>query len=129
MIQFSHIIYYVKNVRDAVDFYQKAFDMQLSWIHESGTYAELATGHITLAFAHDALGADNLPDGYHKNDVQLSPPGCEIAFTTDDVDAAVKKALQAGAMLLVPVKQKPWGQAVAYVRDPQGILIEIASKM
>lgn len=132
MVRFSHVIYYVKNVHDAVDFYQKAFDMQLSWIHVSGTYAELETGDITLAFAQDVLGEDNLPNGYYKNDLQQLPSGSEIVFvatTVEEVDEAVKKALQAGAVLVAPVQQKPWTRAVGYVRDPQGILIEIASKM
>lgn len=129
MVQLTHIIYYVKNVQNAVNFYQKALNMKLNFMHESGAYAELAAGQISLAFAQDALGAENLPQGYYKNDLQSLPAGCEIVFTTDDVDATTKKALQEGAVIVVPPKQKPWGQTVAYVRDPEGILIEIASKM
>ena len=46
-----------------------------------------------------------------------------------EIDNAKKKALQEGAITVSPAKQKPWGQTVACVRDPEGILIEIASKM
>lgn len=129
MVQLTHIIYYVKNVQNTVNFYEKAFSMKINFMHESGAYAELVAGPISLAFAQDALGAGNLPDGYYKNDLKALPAGCEIVFTTDDVDAVIKKALQEGAVTVVPAKQKPWGQTVAYVRDPEGILIEIASKM
>lgn len=129
MVQLTHIIYYVKNVQNAVNFYQKAFNMKLNFMHESGAYAELTGGQVSLAFAQDALGSQNLPQGYYKNDLKALPAGCELVFTTDDVDATIKKALEGGAITVVPAKQKPWGQTVAYVRDPEGILIEIASKM
>lgn len=49
--------------------------------------------------------------------------------TVPNVEKAYKKAINEGAIPLVPPKEKPWGQTVAYVRDPNGILIELASPM
>ena len=57
-----------------------------------------------------------------------NPPfGTELAIVTDDVDATVTSALDAGAHPLVPSEVKPWGQTVAWVRDPNGVLIEICT--
>ena len=39
------------------------------------------------------------------------------------------RAVEAGARELSGPKQKPWGQTVSYVRDPNGVLIELCSPM
>lgn len=129
MIRFSHAIYYVKDIQRAIDFYKKAFGIELKFAHESGMYAELNTGESTLAFVHDDLANENLPDGFIAHDLKAPPVASEIVFTVDDVEAAYQKAVKAGAIAVMPPKEKPWGQIVGYVRDPNGVLIEIASMM
>ncbi|HEY2811093.1 MAG TPA: VOC family protein [Rhabdochlamydiaceae bacterium] len=127
MVNFSHTLFYVKDIVKLIDFYEKAFGIKPKFVHESKLYAELDTGRTSLAFADDTLGRENLPEGYIPNDPAQTPSACEIVFTVLDVDHAYKTAVDAGAIALVPPKHKPWGQIVAYVRDPSGILIEIAS--
>ena len=125
----SHIIFYVKDIPEAVSFYKNAFGIEPKFIHESQMYAELDTGETTLAFAAEMLGKENLPDGYIPLGLDRLPQAGEIVFIQADVQAAYEQAIQAGAIALVPPKGKPWGQTVAYVRDPNGVLIEIASPM
>jgi lactoylglutathione lyase len=55
--------------------------------------------------------------------------GVEIALVVEDVEVAFRSALEAGATKEAEPKTKPWGQIVAYVRDPDGVLVEIGSKM
>jgi lactoylglutathione lyase len=129
MVTFSHTIFYVTNIEKIIEFYEKAFGIAAKFVHESRLYAELNTGGTTLAFADEALGKENLPEGYLPSDVARLPSACEIVFTVKDVDQSYERAIAAGAVALVPPKQKPWGQTVAYVRDPSGVLIEIASLM
>jgi catechol 2,3-dioxygenase-like lactoylglutathione lyase family enzyme len=43
------------------------------------------------------------------------------------VAAAYAKALDAGAVVIKEPLTKPWGQTVAYVRCPDGTLVEICS--
>lgn len=52
---------------------------------------------------------------------------CVIALITDDVATAYTKALAAGAVAIKEPLAKPWGQSVAYVRCPDGTLVEICS--
>lgn len=129
MVNFSHTIFYVKDIVKIVDFYEKAFGLKPKFLHEEKLYAELETGKTSLAFADDTLGRENFPEGYIPNDLTQSPSACEIVFTVNDVQLAYENAITAGAIALSPPKQKPWGQTVAYVRDPNGILIEIASPL
>lgn len=129
MAIFSHLIFYVKDVLISIKFYQEAFGFKPKFIHESNQYAEVDTGNAVLAFASDKLGDSNLPNGFTKNNVKEKPLGCEIVFTVDNVHGSFEQAKKAGAIELASPSKKPWGQIIAYVRDPNGVLIEIASKM
>jgi lactoylglutathione lyase len=124
-MRFGYTILYVADVAAALDFYERAFDQRRRLLHESGQYAELDTGDTTLAFASHELAAANLPQAFR-------PPGpretaFEVCFVTDDVAAAYRRAQDAGAASVSEPQRKPWGQEVAYVRDLEGTLVEIAS--
>jgi uncharacterized glyoxalase superfamily protein PhnB len=128
-MKFSYTILYVKDVTQSVAFYEKAFGLQQHFIDESGQYAQMETGSTKLAFASNELASSNLTNGFQENSLSAQPAGIEIAFTTDNVDAAFNRAVEAGAISLVVPKQKPWGQKIGYVRDLDGILIEIGSQV
>lgn len=129
MVTFSHVIHYVDNVEKTLEFYKTAFQLEVAFLHESGQYAELSTGTTHLAFASSELGKMNLPSGYLPLDPHKPPFASEIVFTCPDVTAAYKRVLDHGAVNVAGPVEKPWGQTVAYVRDPFGILIELASEM
>jgi len=124
-MKFGYTIIYTNDVEASVGFFEKAFGLQRRFVHESG-YGELETGSTALAFASHELGEGNLPDGYIKVD-EAKPVGVEIALVTDDVAKAYGKAVDAGAVSLKAPVAKPWGQIVAYVRCPDGTLVEICS--
>lgn len=126
-MQFAYTIIYTHNVLKSIEFFEQAFGIQRRFIVEN-SYGELETGTTTLAFAAHELGADNLPNGYIKADDTL-PLGIEIALVSDDVGAAFDKAVAAGAQAIKAPMPKPWGQIVAYVRCPDGTLVEICSPM
>ena len=126
-MQFAYTIIYTHNVLKSIEFFEQAFGIQRRFIVEN-SYGELETGTTTLAFAAHELGADNLPNGYIKADDTL-PLGIEIALVSDDVSAAFDKAVAAGAQAIKAPMPKPWGQIVAYVRCPDGTLVEICSPM
>ena len=128
-MRFGYTIAYVQEVERSVVFYERAFGLKRRFLDESGHYAEMETGETTLAFASNELGHSNLPSGLRENDPAEPPAGVEIAFIAKDVGAAFHSALEAGAMQVAEPKTKPWGQTVAYVRDPDGVLVEIGSEM
>ncbi|MEH2242136.1 VOC family protein [Nostoc sp.] len=128
-MKFSYTILYVKDVAQSVAFYEKAFGLKQQFIHESKQYAEMQTGGTTLAFASNEIAKSNLPQGFQENSLLNLPAGIEVGFVTDDIAAALSCAIEAGAVVIVDAKVKPWGQTVAYVRDLDGILVEIASPM
>lgn len=129
MVKFSYTILYVSDVPQSVAFYEAAFGLKPRFVHESKQYAEMETGETTLSFAANELAKSNLPEGFKENSRSELPAGIEVGFVTDDVLATLATALEAGAMQVTEPKVKPWGQTVAYVRDRDGILVEICSPM
>ncbi|MBV8886065.1 MAG: VOC family protein [Chroococcidiopsidaceae cyanobacterium CP_BM_RX_35] len=128
MVTFSYTIIYVKNVPQSVAFYERAFGLQQRFIHESKQYAEMETGGTTLAFASTELARLNLPQGFQENSRSNLPAGIEVGFVADDVPVVFASAVEAGAAAVVEPKVKPWGQMIGYVRDLDGILVEICGK-
>ena len=129
MLRFSHMIFYVADVSATVAFYEEAFGLKIKFVHESGDYAELDTGTTALGFASEEMAAMNLPGGYQGYTSKQPPFASEIALKSDDVSRDYKHAVESGAEPLVEPLEKPWGQRVGYLRDPNGILIEIGSEM
>lgn len=125
MMKFGYTIIYTNDVEKSIEFFENAFGFKRRFIHES-EYGELDTGDTALAFASHDLGSSNLPNGYIKTDSE-KPLGIEIALVTDDVQKAFQNSLKFGATLIKEPVQKPWGQLVAYVRCPDGTLVEICS--
>jgi lactoylglutathione lyase len=126
-MKFGYTIIYVSDVALAVKFYAEAFGIPTRFVHDGGDYAELETGETTLAFASHSLADSNFPNGYTKLIDLAKPAGVEIAFVTDDVADSVRNAVAAGAIVISDAKIKPWGQTVAYVRAPDGCLIELCT--
>jgi lactoylglutathione lyase len=59
----------------------------------------------------------------------LDAPGFELGFKVDDCDAAYDELVSAGATPAVAPMERPWGQRTAYVRDPDGHLVELAQDL
>ena len=123
------VIVYVDDPPAARDFYMRAFGLEGGFVAGSNTYAELDTGATKLAFAAYSLGEQNFPNGVRPATNDDRPPNVEIALVTDDVDAAYERALQAGCVSLAEPRDKPQGQRVAWVRDPFGTLLELATPL
>jgi lactoylglutathione lyase len=129
MPKFAYTILYVKDVQQTMSFYENAFGLEQKFTSPAGTYGELITGETTLSFASVTLANSNLKDGFTESNLMNKPFGIEIGFTTDNVEETLKAAVRAGAILVEKPKTKPWGQVVAYVKDPDGFLIEICTAM
>lgn len=122
-------ILYVNDVEKAITFYEQVFGFERKFVSPENDYGELNTGETVLSFASKALGHDNLKDGYIESSQEQKPFGFELGITTDDVAGLTQRATDHGAILVVPVVQKPWGQVLSYVRDLDGFLLEICTSM
>ncbi len=121
---FRYTILYVADVKATLDFYSRAFGIKTGFVTEGGDYGELKTGDTRLAFS-----SVELMKQLGKSPAAADPkrPVFEIAFETDDVPGALKRAVDAGAMLVQDASETPWGQTISYVSDPNGCLVEICT--
>jgi catechol 2,3-dioxygenase-like lactoylglutathione lyase family enzyme len=119
-MRYASTILYVPDVGAAVDFYTSAFGLEPGFVAPGGGYATLAGDGGQLAFAARDGIAESIGD-----EARREPAGFEVWIETTDVPAAVERAVAAGAELVHEPVRKPWGQTVAYVRDPNGTLVEL----
>lgn len=123
-MKFRYTILYVEDVQATIDFYCQAFGLEKKMIHESGDYGEVMTGGTTLAFSSIGLMKQL---GKTPGTANPTAPVFEIAFETEDVPAALKQAMEAGATLVQKPEEMPWGQTTAYINDPNGFLVELCT--
>jgi lactoylglutathione lyase len=124
------VIVYVDDPAAACAFYQRTFGLRADFLSPEGSYAQLDTGATKLAFASYELGQRNFPGGVRPADGGgAPPPNVEITLVATDVDGALARALDSGCTLLAAAEDKPHGQRVAFVRDPFGTLVEIATPL
>ncbi len=126
-MKFAYTIHYVRDVEASLSFFERAFALQRRFLAPGGGYGELETGATALAFADHATARESLGQDYVGADASPEPLGVELGLVTEDVPAAVERAVQAGATLLAAPKTKAWGQTVAYVRCPDGVLVELCT--
>jgi catechol 2,3-dioxygenase-like lactoylglutathione lyase family enzyme len=126
-LRLGWVIVYVDDPAAAQAFYARAFGLRPEFAAEDGSFAQLDTGQTRLAFASYELGEGNFPGGVRRAPEEGAPANVEITLVADDVDGAHVRALEAGCTLLAAPQDKPHGQRVAYVRDPFGTLVELAT--
>lgn len=126
-MKLGYTLLYVDDVAKTMQFYSKAFGLEVSFFHEeSKQYGEMATGETKLGFvAHETASSHGF--SYEKMDLAKKPAAFEVGFVTKDVAGAFEKAVKNGALSVSKPETKPWGQTVSYVRDCNGFLVEICS--
>lgn len=128
MVKYGYTILYVENVETTLNFYVKAFGCTQKFITPEKDYGELETGDTTLAFASYSVAEYNGVTITTSN-ASTPPPAFEIAFVTDDIENTWEQAVDAGAVVVKEPTQKPWGQMVGYLRDNNGFLVEVCTKL
>ena len=127
-MKFGYLIVYVPDVESTLNFYSKAFNLKEFFLHESKQYGELNTGDVKLAFASELLAESN-DVTFTRNTIAKDAAGFEIALITNNVKESYNHALNNGAIAVKAPMIKPWGQEVAYLRDLNGVIVEICSPM
>jgi catechol 2,3-dioxygenase-like lactoylglutathione lyase family enzyme len=118
----DYVVLIVADLDRSLAFYVDRLGLTLN--HRSGPYAQLATGRTRLSLYQREAMAETLGVSLRAPDADA--PGFEIGFKVADVDAAHAELADAGVPSVVAPTTRPWGQRTAYLRDPDGHLIELA---
>ena len=121
----DYIVLIVDDLERALGFYRDALGIALR--HRAERFAQLETGTTRLGlFTREAM-AETLAQKIGAPGEQS--PAFELGFKVADVNAAWEELRAAGAPAVTPPHDQPWGQRTAYVRDPDGNLIELVQQL
>jgi lactoylglutathione lyase len=126
----TFISLYVRDVPAELGFYQRAFGFERRQLsrHENGAYGELATGETIVAFASYELVGRHLPIAFRANEPSKPPAAFELTIELDDLDAGIQRAVECGATLVAAPELKAWGRRLAFIRDPEGLLVGLTDR-
>jgi lactoylglutathione lyase len=122
-MNYRYTTIFVADVGRTLAFWKAAFGVDAEFVHDSGHYAELATGATKLAFSAHVLARQIAAGDYTPATPEGPPLGFEIGIAVDDAGAAFARAVAAGGRAHREPARMPWGQTIAYVRDPDGTLV------
>lgn len=103
-----------------------AFYRELLGGEECFRYPDERPVFLTLRFGDAELGLGRLSDEPALHGEPLRPAQghrVELCVYVDDVDATVARMREAGVPVLREPLDVPWGERIAYVRDPDGNLV------
>lgn len=122
-LSLRYIILYVEDGERSLHFYRDLLKLPVKGEHE--TYIEFDTGSTILAI--NTKESVREITGLSVSD--QSAATYEIGFVTEQVQETIDDLRANGVPVVVEPTEKPWGQTIAYVTDPDGNLIEICTPM
>jgi catechol 2,3-dioxygenase-like lactoylglutathione lyase family enzyme len=125
-MKLSHVTFYVTDVPKSLKFYEEMLGIKTKFTNDTGKYAELDTGSVTIGFV-DHSYAEKMGIDYLQNSQKLLP--FNIGFTVQDVDKAFEKAIKCGAHQVLPPADQSWGQRTAFIKDCNGITVELCTAL
>jgi len=123
-IKMRYVILYVKDHEISKRFYHELLNLPI--LAEHGTYIEFETGSTILSI--NTKESVRELTGLEIQDNDLSKT-FELGFVVDNVQETIDTLRVKGVQILVEPIEKPWGQVVSYIADPDGHYIEICSSL
>jgi lactoylglutathione lyase len=127
----GYVINWVADIAKARAFYTEAFGFSIAREQDMGAFQwlEFSTGNTALAFAGQAEVAGMFPDGFDAHGADKQPLATQISIVSDAIEPLWDKALAAGATGISAPAKMPWGQTWAQMRDPNGVLVSLATPL
>ena len=117
---------HVKDCKACYEFYHDILGLEATFVSNIDTYVELTDGKVKLTL----LSQDRIKDYLGtKTDFSFEQQSDRIAlsFQVEDVEEACKYLQEKGVKIVSPPWNViDWGMKLAFVRDPEGNLIELS---
>lgn len=130
-ISITHNLFFVDNVIDESKFYETVFGFSVTVSKEN----DFASLRINQSSELSFINKEFIKKEFSKEQQTLvvsekQAKQCALVMkcSKDKVDPYYEQALKSGGKSVLPPLVRPYGSYLAYVEDPAGLLIEIASK-
>ncbi len=108
----------VKNAGEAIGFYKRAFGAEETMRMDT---PDGKVGHAEIRIGDSAIMmSDEAPEMNCLSPTTLNGTTAALFLYVEDVDASFKRAIDAGAKVLMPVTDMFWGDRFGQVADPFG---------
>lgn len=108
----------VNDAVGAIEFYKKAFEAK-ERLRLEAPDGQIAHAELEIA-GHPVMICDPLPWFSTRPPKVLGGATASVLVYVDDVDAAVRRAVDAGAEVTMEVRDQFWGDRFGEVHDPFG---------
>lgn len=112
---------------DAIEFYKAAFNAE-ELVRLPGPDGKLVHACVVIN-GSSVLLVDEFPEMGAVSPKTLGGSAVTIHLIVPDVDAAVEKAVAAGATVTMPVADQFWGDRYGAIRDPFGHFWSLATPL
>jgi lactoylglutathione lyase len=108
----------VEDLERSLVFYRDTLGLQIN--SQDTGYADFKLGDTLLAIFQKNEATAMFPQS-HMN----TGGGCVIAFPVENVELVCQELAKKGVEIFEGPKEMPWGQIVAYFKDPDGNVLEV----
>ncbi|MEM8832634.1 MAG: VOC family protein [Cyanobacteria bacterium P01_G01_bin.19] len=124
--QYTHTRLYVRDCRACYHFYHDILGLEATFASEIDSYVELTDGNVKISLLNQNIIKDYLGT---KTNFQFESQSDRIAvsFQVKDVEEACEYLKKQGVEVVSPPwNVVDWGIKLAFVRDPEGNLVELS---
>lgn len=115
-----------KDARKAIDFYKRAFGAEERFVMPGPDGKGVMHAELRIGTSIIMMGEEN-PQYPCKSAETLGESPISFYIYVGDVDGAFKVAVEAGALVRMPVEDMFWGDRMGTVQDPFGYSWSLAS--
>lgn len=109
----------VEEIEEAISFYESGLGLRLIRRLFDGAVAEMGGGPVSIYLIEQPDASAAVPGTYLQRNYQRHWTPIHLDFIAEDVNAAVKQAVAAGAVQESEIKTFAWGK-LATMSDPFG---------
>ena len=123
--QYSYTRMHVKDCRACYEFYHDILGLEATFASEIDNYVELTDGKVKLTLLNQNTIKKYLGT---KTEFSFEPNSDRIAlsFQVANVEEACQRLQEQGVEIVSPAwNVVDWGMKLAFIRDPEGNLIEL----
>ena len=118
----------VKNAKEAIEFYRKAFGAEVACIHEIPGVGTVLNAQLRIGDSMLMLN-DEFPEYGALGPSEERPSSVTVHLYVDDADAWFERAVKAGATVTMPIDDAFWGDRFGCLTDPFGHKWSIATHL